>query len=194
MSGTLKGPSLRFSLMTILAGLMLALGASAQAADCDYSNSWLADGCAHVAKVWNEGRDDVYLSGWVWHNRSKYDQDKIDSYNEFAYGGGYGRSIDLEGGGEAMLYGIAFADSHEKPEIHAGYARLWYWGDRSGVRAGLGWTGGLFSRSDIAGGVPLPYVLPLAAVQWQQTTLMATYVPGGHNNGNVLYVFGRFSL
>ena len=55
----------------------------------------------------------------------------------------------------------------------------------------------IVQRPDIAGGVPFPVVLPLAALRYGDGTLFGTYIPkvnGGVNHGSTLYVFGRVLL
>ena len=65
-------------------------------------------------QIWSEGNNDLYISGYSWHNRSMYSAEKIRSFNERAWGGGYGRSIYDEDGDWQGLYGMAFLDSHRR--------------------------------------------------------------------------------
>jgi palmitoyl transferase len=55
----------------------------------------------------------------------------------------------------------------------------------------------IIQRPDIASGVPVPVILPLATLRYQKVEVLTTYIPnlgGGVNNGSVLYVFGRIGL
>lgn len=170
-------------------GLLLA--ANVSAADC--ANWWLFDkACSNISGIWNEGETGLLVSGYAWHNRSTYDRDKIDSYNELAYGGGLSLYRALPNNNEEMIYAMMFSDSHSKPETHIGYAYMWYWNVLGPLKAGAGLTAGLFSRSDIGSYVPLPFALPLVALKYDKVNLYATYIPGGSNNGNVLFLFSRF--
>lgn len=43
--------------------------------------------------------------------------------------------------------------------------------------------------------MPIPAVLPLAALKFGRATLLTTFIPtlnGGINNGSVLFVFGKY--
>lgn len=168
------------------------LSLPAQAVDCD---SWIwgfDTACSRITGTWNEGTGGLYLTGYAWHNRSTYDADKIASYNEFAYGGGLGYHRPTGNKNEEMIYTLAFADSHEEPQVHMGYAYMWYWDVVGPLRAGAGWTGGLFFRNADFNYVPVPFVLPMLGVKYDKANFYATYIPGGRNNGNVLFVFTRF--
>lgn len=177
-------------ILAIVAGLFLS--ANVLAADCE--NWWpgFDIACTSVSRVWSEGDTGLLLSGYAWHNRSTYSKEKIDSYNEFAYGGGLSLFRPLANNNEEMIYWMTFADSHTKPETHIGYGYMWYWDVIGPLKAGAGVTAGLFSRSDIASYAPLPFALPLVAIKYEKVNFYATYIPGSSNNGNVLFVFSRF--
>ncbi|QLG88747.1 lipid IV(A) palmitoyltransferase PagP [Chitinibacter bivalviorum] len=175
-----------------LIALLTVFSFPAKAVDCE---SWvwgLDTACSHIKGTWNEGTGGLYLSGYAWHNRATYDADKIDSYNEFAYGGGLGFHRPIGNRNEEMIYALAFADSHKNIEGHVGYAYMWYWDVAGPLRAGAGWTAGLFTRADIGNNIPLPFALPMFGIKYDKTNIFATYLPGGKNNGNVLFIFTRF--
>jgi palmitoyl transferase len=55
----------------------------------------------------------------------------------------------------------------------------------------------ILQRPDIAGGVPVPVVLPLFSLRYQKAEILSTYIPklnGGVNHGSILYVFGKIDL
>jgi len=55
----------------------------------------------------------------------------------------------------------------------------------------------IVQRPDIASGVPIPVILPVASLKYRKATLMATYIPtvnNGINNGSVLFGFARFGF
>ncbi len=66
---------------------------SAAAHACDNLPSWAQSACQRLDQIWSEGGNDLYFSGYAWHNRAMYSREKINSFNELAWGGGYGRSI-----------------------------------------------------------------------------------------------------
>ena len=94
------------------------------------------------------------------------------------------------------MYGLIFSDSHSRPQYNLGYAWSTYWGPRTGVQPGLGYTALIVARNDIFNGWPFPAVLPLASLRYDRFSLMTTYIPtlGGVNNGSVFYVFGKILL
>jgi palmitoyl transferase len=196
-------------------GLLVALGASAQPAadpsarsDGDESpaaslqSRGLLGATADVARykyersaaALREGRTDLYFSGYVWHASYAYTAERRRELNEQAWGAGLGRSIVDAGGNTHSLYFTVFRSSHFKPQYNLGYSWLTYWGAPGALRAGLGYTVFLFSRTDIYGGLPIPGVLPLASIRYRRAELLGTYLPAGHAAGNVAYLFGRFDF
>lgn len=123
-----------------------------------------------------------------------YSAEKIRSFNERAWGGGYGRSIYDEDGDWQGLYGMAFLDSHSKVQPIAGYGFLKIGRVSENFRLGAGYTVFLTSRQDIMHYIPFPGVLPLVSAGYKDAMLYATYIPGGKGNGNVLFMFGRWSF
>lgn len=183
----------------VIAALLLALYASAASAQ----SSWWDDFKDHVSNNWEQskaavdhGRHDVYFSGLIWHAPWAYEADNRAEQNDIAWGLGLGKSVIDEKGRTHGLYGLVFQDSHYKPQYNLGYSWTTYWPIRSSnFDAGLGYTAFLFMRSDYLNYFPVPAVLPLASARWdKRAEVMATYVPGFGNGGNVAYFFARFSF
>lgn len=173
----------------ILAGLLLANGA--YAVECGSSDSWLDKGCRRTQQIMAEGKTDIYATGYSYHLRSMYSAEKIDTFNEQAWGGGVGKSLVDEDGDWHGLYAIAFLDSHKDLEPTAGYAYQKMMPLSENWKVGAGFTAFLTSRSDTLSHFPVPLALPLATVQYRKAALMATYMPGPRGNGNVVFIFGR---
>lgn len=153
--------------------------------------------CQRLNQVWYEGRDELYLSGYAWHNRYTYTPEKIKTYNEAAWGGGLGKGLFDEKGNWHGLYAIGFLDSHRHIEPAVGYAYLKVATLHNDLKAGLGYSVLVTSRVDYFNGIPFPGALPWASVFYKRVTLAATYIPGisGNKNvGNVLYVLGKITL
>lgn len=55
--------------------------------------NWARSACNRLDQIWTEGGNDLYISGYTWHNRATYSKEQINGFNELAWGGGYGRSI-----------------------------------------------------------------------------------------------------
>ena len=175
----------------IFSGLLLA--SSAQAVTCGNSDSWLDKGCRRSEQVLQQGDTDVYVTGYTYHLRSMYSEAKIKSFNERAWGGGIGKSLYDEDGDWHGMYAMVFLDSHKDPEPTAGYGYQKLVPLAGELKAGLGFTAFLTSRTDRLKGVPVPVVLPLASLQYRKSAVMASFMPGPKGNGNVLFLFGRIA-
>ena len=101
------------------------------------------------------------------YKRQMYSREKIDSFNELAWGGGYGRSIYDEDGDWQGLYAMAFLDSHSKVEPIAGYGFLKIGRVSENFRLGAGYTVFLTARHDTMSYVPFPGVLPLVSAGYK---------------------------
>jgi palmitoyl transferase len=153
----------------------------------------LAYKAERVRAALREGGWDAYLTGYAWHAPWAYDSKKRDELNEAAIGSGIGRSVTDTDGDRHLLYGLLFRDSHEKPQYTAGYAWLTYWPAGEKLRLGLGYSVGLFARSDVRDYTPLPFAAGLVSAHYGEFELMVALVPGVEpDSGNVALVFGRW--
>jgi palmitoyl transferase len=179
-------------------GVALAmLVSAAQAFECADLWSLMERGCRRLADTYQKGNDELLLSGYAYHLRSTYTEEKLHELNERAWGGGWGKVVEDADGDTHSVYLMGFYESHRKVEWNLGYAYQTYWGRRDGLQAGLGYTVLLVQRPDIASGVPIPALLPLASLRYGQASLMGTFIPtlnGGINNGSVAYFFGRYDF
>lgn len=166
------------------------------AMDCTNMWAWLTKACELSNEINDQGKHDLYLSGWSWHNRNRYPAHKIENYQEFAYGAGVGRSLINDAGNEHNVFGMALADSHNKPQLIVGYTYQAYWNIVGELKAGVGYSLGLTSRRDIIHNIPFPYLLPVISAKFRAVTIYATYVPNlnGGENGDVAFVFGRYTF
>lgn len=149
-----------------------------------------------LEKIWQEGREEIYVSGYAYHDPHTYSAEKRASLNNYAVGGGYGRTIASERGNEHSLYALAFIDSHKNFQPNIGYAYQAIWGDR--VRFGAGASVLIARRRDVFEGVPFPAIMPLFSIGTENTSIMFVPIPKlsnsqNANNGNVLFVFGKFA-
>jgi len=169
----------------------------ARAAECADFGEWINASCRRLVDTYRNGNDELLVSGFAWHIPASWTKERRDQENENAWGAGWARTVERPNGDDDMVYFLVFKDSHSKPQFNLGYGWATYWGERSGVQPGLGYTAFLMSRSDIANWVPVPVILPLFAVRYQNATMFSTYIPklnGGVNHGSVLYVFGKISF
>jgi palmitoyl transferase len=151
----------------------------------------------YTRRIWDEGDNVLYLSGYAYHGRHTYTKEKIAEFNEEAWGAGFGRTLIDENGNSNSLFGLAFLDSHSDVEAQIGYAREWRWQFAEHAAVGAGFVAMIVTRSDMFNNMPFPAVLPLASLEVHRVALMATYIPklgGEGGNGDVLYLFGRINL
>lgn len=160
---------------------------------CQNWPTWFQPVCQTLTDTWVKGSPDLYMTGYAWHNRYTYSPKRVSSYNEMAWGGGVGRSLENERYWHA-LYIMGFLDSHKNVEPLGGYGflRMFHWREAEGF--GIGYTAFLTARPDIFKGRPFPGILPMMAVKIHALSLFATYIPGAAGVGNVLFCFAKVSL
>lgn len=148
-----------------------------------------------IGNTWNKSENkDIYLPVLTWHNRATYDREHIDKYNEKPWGVGGGISRYDEKGNWNGIYLMTFKDSFNKWEPIGGYGweKIWNPVDKNkDFKIGLGYTVFITARDNWKY-IPIPAALPLASIGYKDYTFQATYIPGTHNNGNVL--FGWFRI
>ncbi|MFN0303532.1 MAG: peptide ABC transporter permease, partial [Burkholderiales bacterium] len=103
-------------------------------------------------------------------------------------------SVQDADGDTHSIYALIFRESHFKYQKVVGYQWQTYWHITESWQAGAGLSVFMFSRSDVARNVPLPFALPAVSLRYRQVALYGTFIPkvtsnpGG--NGNVGYIFG----
>lgn len=181
-----------------IAALALALctsGAAAQSGWWEGFKSHVEHNVEQSKAAVHHGRHDVYLGGLIWHAPWAYSAERRTEENEAGWGLGFGKSVIDDNNRTHGLYGLVHRDSNYKPQYNFGYSWTTYWDLGRNFDAGLGYSAFIFMRSDFASYFPIPAVLPLATLRWdKRAELMGTFVPGFGDNGNVLYVFARFSF
>lgn len=182
--------SARFSLAVFLSFLL-----PSQQALATNEQTWYATAWQHAKDTWKEGEIEAYVPFLTHHLRFAYRQDLIDKYNEFPAGFGLGKGRYNASGNWEGIYAMGFSDSHYKPSFMLGYGWIPTWElGTSEVKVGVGLTAFLMSRQDYAGGIPFPGILPLASISYKNLSLQTAYIPGGSNNGNVLFVWGKWTF
>lgn len=161
---------------------------------CSKWPGWFQGSCRRLHQIWYEGSNDLYVSGYAWHNRFTYPSYKIATYNEMAWGGGLGKGFYDEQGDWHALVAIGFLDSHKNLQPAAGYAyqKMSYLNQAMGIGGGFAVL--LTMRQDIFHGIPFPGVLPLLSLHYKNAGLYLTYIPGSGRVGNVLFIFGKLTL
>ena len=119
----------------------------------------------------------------------------LRSYNDFPYGLGIGKGRYNKSGNWEGMFVLEFADSHSKPEYEGGYAWIATWHPfANNFRAGAGVAGFITARSDIYHYMPFPGGLPLGSIGYKNLDIQTTFMPGGKNDGNVLFSWIKLSF
>lgn len=145
-------------------------------------------------QIWTEGNNDLYLSGYAWHNRHTYSKRKLRTYNERAWGGGFGKGFYNEKGNWHALAAIAFLDSHKNIEPAAGYVFQKVAHLTTNLNIGAGYAILATVRPDIFKGLPFIGIIPWVSINFRKVSLMATYIPGSSGAGNVFYAIGKLQF
>jgi palmitoyl transferase len=157
--------------------------------------SWYSHAWRHVETTARDGGWDLYVPFYTYHMPYAYTQALLRSYNDYPAGGGLGRGRYNERGNWEGLVAMEFADSHSKPEYLGAYVWLATWRPFSeNSRVGAGLTGFITARSDIGHYTPVPGVLPVASIGYRFLDLQASFLPGGKNDGNVLFCWAKLSF
>ena len=170
---------------------------SAWAIECSDFWEWVQPGCRRVVDTYQKGGNELLVSGYSYHVPATWTAERRAELNAEAWGGGWGKTVEEENGNQHTVFFLGFLDSHKNAQLQVGYAWNTYSGSRDGPQIGLGWTGMIVQRPDIADGIPFPVVLPLLSFKYQKAQMVMTYIPtvgGGVNHGSTLYVFGRIGL
>lgn len=161
---------------------------------CQNKPSWVKHLCYRMRQIWREGDNELYMTGYAWHNRYTYEKSRLHTYNELAWGGGFGKGFYDEDGDWHGLSAIAFLDSHKNIEPAAGYAFLKILHINENTRVGAGYSILFTARPDINHYIPFPGILPWLSFSYRRSTLLATYIPGAKGAGNVLFIMLKWTL
>lgn len=146
-----------------------------------------------LQQVWDSDQYELYVPLHIWHNRRTYSATKIASYNEDPWGIGFGKYRYDAAGNWHALFAMAFLESHNTIEPIVGYGYQKMWRPAQDWRLGAGFTVGVTMRSDY-NYLPIPILLPIASIEYGRFSVQTTYIPGGHNNGNVLFTWLRWRM
>jgi len=126
-------------------------------------------------RIWDEGLQDVYASGYFYHTPYGFPSRKRDEYNDNAWGGGYGRTLTEDNDNQRMLLGIVALDSHRKPMFLAGYAWLARWDLGRDLHVGAGYSALFIAHSKSTNYWPVPLLAPVASIGNNNVAIYGTY-------------------
>lgn len=152
----------------------------------------------NIKTIAKEGTTEVYLPVIAYHDRSTYTPDKVAQLNEAAVGVGIGKSLKNKKGNTEMVYAMVHLDSHAQVELNVGYGWLKNFQISENTTVGIGYSAGVISRKDINNHIPLPFILPMASVEYgKKFSVNGVLIPklnGGINHGNVVFLFGKYEF
>jgi palmitoyl transferase len=180
----------KFSYWIIILNLWISLAWSGSSSPKDFWESTKQ----RLYQIWYHGNGDLYIPVYAWHNRFFYDADRVQYYNEFPWGAGFGKGIWDEHGNWQGLYLLVFLDSHKQVQPMGGYSYLFTHHPSENIGIGLGLTLMMTARQDIQNYAPFPGILPLASINYKNIMLMGAYVPGQHNIGNIAFLALKLTL
>ncbi len=153
---------------------------------------WFSRFKQNLSETWHKGGYDLLIPVNTWHNRLTYDHDKIRDYNERPWGLGLSKSLEKAAWRHGLFFMI-FKDSHDDIEPIAGYSlqKLWALDEAGCWRASLGLVLGITARSDYDY-IPIAAPLPIFGMEYKRLSVESTYIPGGKNNGNILFTWLRW--
>lgn len=152
------------------------------------AEGWFTGAWDGMKRIWNEGRNDIYLSGYYVHLPYNFTAEQRASYNDWGLGGGFGRTLTDEKDNQRMLFGMIVQDSFRKPMYLAGYAWLARWKVAEELRVGAGYTVTIISNSKATGYIPFPAPTPLVSIGTDDVALYGTFING------ILYFFAKTSF
>ncbi len=156
-------------------------------------STWWRRFLEDLDETWDSDQYELYVPLHTWHNRRSYTAEHIAGFNENPWGVGIGKVRYDSLGNWHSLYMMEFQDSHDEVEPLAGYGYEMTWRQGANWRLGLGYTVGVTARQDVSY-VLVPFILPLASIEYGRFSLQSTYVPGGKGYGNILFTWMRWKF
>jgi hypothetical protein len=106
---------------------------AAQAVECSgdpdsQELSFIDRACSRLTDTWKKGKNELIFSGYSWHTPWTWTKERRDEENAWAWGGGYGRTVEEANGNTHTVFGLAFLDSHKNIEWQIGYGWSTFWG------------------------------------------------------------------
>jgi len=131
----------------------------------------------HIKEIWDNGRLELALPVYTWHNRWCYDRDKIKDYNENPWGIGIGKYIEPTPDRRYGLLAMKLQDSFNKPELSTWYSWQKLWRPGQDFRPSLGFVAGITFR-DNYNWLPIPGAAPTIGFDYKSFSVEALYIPG----------------
>ena len=161
----------------ILTGLIGSVSYAEEIPSESSDSPILGQAVSHLKEIWNDGRTEVLLPVYTWHNRSRYDSDKIKDYNEIPWGIGIGKYIEPTPDRRYGIAALTFQDSFNKPEPTIWYSWQTLWRAGKDFRPSLGFAAGITCRENY-NWIPIPGAAPTFGFDYKSLSVEALYIPG----------------
>jgi len=149
---------------------------------------WFHGAWDGIKRIWGEGSSDLYLSGRYWHTPWGFTNEDRARYDDWALGGGYGRTLTDEKDNQRLLYAMVVQDSFEQPMYLAGYGWLARWKVGGPFRVGAGYSIVILSNGTATSYIPFPAPAPLASFGTDRIAIYGTYF------NSIFYFFAKLSF
>ena len=170
---------MRFKFLVIIAFFMGLLSPICRAENTLQEQadvSWWDQTVNHLKQIW-DGNIQLLVPVYTWHNRWRYDRDRIKKYNETPWGIGIGKYIEPTSDRRYGLSVLTFQDSFNKPEPSVWYSWQALWRTGKDFRPSLGFVAGLTCRENYHW-IPIPGAAPTVGFDYKSFSVEALYVPG----------------
>ena len=164
------------------------LGQTTPAGAGDPSAGWWKRLSSGTRNIRDDGGLQIFVSGYAWHPPTSYSE-KEGKLNEKAWGTGVGRALEDGGSRQRSLYLFVSEDSHNDPQVMAGYSWLARTPSKGGLRVGAGYSVLAIMRDEF-GYIPMPFGTPLLSLDVGPVQGLVSYVP----HYDVWFVFGRITV
>lgn len=181
--------------------LLVSLFATKAVNACGSGTQWLCEIGHGIMMAESQGKNGLLISGYAYHttvpahwptgSSGQTPSDPL-GLNEIPYGLGYARTWYNDATHEEYtLFGVAFADSYWKPEVHVGYTYQQYhpiFGSNN-LEWGIGYTPMILVKPSWTTDAPiiLPVVGLSSTIKYKNFEVMATWV-------NVIFVNAKISF
>ena len=169
---------LKFLILTLmLAGVVVPAYCAENGTQGQADSSWWTLANNHLTEIWDKGNTELLLPAYTWHNRRRYDSDKVKDYNETPWGIGIGKYIEPRPDRRYGLVAITFQDSFNKPEPSAWYSWQALWRTEKDFRPSLGFVAGITCRENYHW-IPVPGMAPTIGFDYKSLSVEGLYIPG----------------
>ena len=178
---------LSLPLLALVTGLLAGLPIHAEE-----SKGWRESVLDELDETWRIGTMEYSATFRTVHLPWAYSDTQNKDYQNWPPGFGLGRGYFDNKGNWHGIFAMGFQDSHFKPEWAVGYGWKTYWQLPGELKFGLGYSAGVTTRTDIGHYTPIPYLLPIASIDFGRLSIEGVYVPGGKGNGNVMLIWAKW--